>query len=81
MWWSLPGIFGILRGPDTTAWHVFRRKRWQAWQAFLEEADVGDQGLLTGRTKAEADSDGAEPGPTCDFGFPCACARSLLLWL
>ena len=52
IWWSLPAVYDFLRGPKHQAFRVFRGKSWKVWKTFLEAADVGLEGLLTGSTVA-----------------------------
>ena len=45
-------MYDFLRGPKHQAFRVFRGKSWKVWKTFLEAADVGLEGLLTGSTVA-----------------------------
>ena len=75
VWWSLPAVYDFLRGPKHQASGVFRGGLWKVWKTFLEAAGVVLKACSQATLIREDD------GLRCEFGFACACIRSLVLLL
>lgn len=77
LWWSLPGVYRILKGDDHMSFGRLKSKRWDTWQAFVNEADFGGADLLKSKVLHASKCD--EGPATCEFGFDCASTRAFLL--
>lgn len=78
LWWSLPAIYALLRGPEQQKWGVCRSKRWASWVSLVNNADLGPDDIMHG--PAIPGVSGHEPGPRCEW-WPAASTRGLMLLL